>query len=324
MVSPFYRAIRSAYRQKVYPRADGDGAVFYYDVGDFPGLTRRDYPFRSSRGHALAGWLYFRGEARTDRLVVFDHGIGSGHRGYLREIELLTRQGYTVFAYDHTGCMESGGEDTGGLCQSLIDLDDLLTTLKADPAFRETTFSVVGHSWGGFAALNIAAFHPDVTHAVAFAGFRSLACILGQTLDRFPLKRYCRRILREECGRNPRYAGIDALETLRNAKTKVLAAHSADDPVVSFERNFLPLQRELGERDNLTFLRVDGKRHNPHYTRDAVAYKDAFFKDYRDAQKRHALTTDAEKNAFRTRYDWARMTAQDETVWQTVCKFLET
>lgn len=319
----FYNTVKKIYQGKIYPRAEENGAVFYYAPEDFPGLQKRAYPFRSSLGHMLSGYLYCYEGYRTDRLVVFDHGIGSGHRGYMKEIELLARHGFRVFAYDHTGCMESGGVDTGGLCQSLMDLDDALTALKREEEFRALDLSVAGHSWGAFSTLNIAAFHPEISHLVAIAGFRSLAAILAQSFGGV-MKKTGERIYREEAEKKPRYAYIDAVETLQNASAKALIIHSTDDPIVSYERHFAAMREALSDRENITFYSVDGKRHNPNYTRDAVAYKDAFFKTYQKALKKKKLTADAERAAFKNRFDWERMTAQDEAVWKVILDFLDT
>lgn len=93
---------------------------------------------------------------------------------------MLARHGYLVFAYDHTGCMESGGECTNGFAQSLNDLDTCLKTLKADSKYEKMRFSVVGHSWGAFSTMNVAALHPDLRHVVAMCGFVSVSQMLHQ------------------------------------------------------------------------------------------------------------------------------------------------
>ena len=319
----FYNIVKKAYQSKVFPRADETGAIFYYAHEDFPGLQRQAYPVRSSKGHTLSGYLYFREGYRADRLVIFEHGIGSGHRGYMKEINLLTEHGFRIFAYDHTGCMESGGETTGGLCHSLVDLDDAISALKRDEAFRSLDISVMGHSWGAFSTLNIAAFHPEISHLVAISGFRSFAAMTRQAFGGL-LKKTGKRIYREEAALNPRYSGVDAVETLKNTSAKALILHSEDDPIVSYKEHFLTMREALSDRENITFYSVDGKRHNPNYTCDAVAYKDAFFKTYQKALKKGKLTTDAERTAFRNRFDWERMTAQDETVWKIIFDFLDT
>jgi hypothetical protein len=41
----------------------------------------------------------------------------------MTEIERLARHGYMVFAFDKTGCMESGGAAANGFAQAIADLD---------------------------------------------------------------------------------------------------------------------------------------------------------------------------------------------------------
>ena len=317
----FYKAVRNAYRGMIYTRADDNGAVFYFSADDFEGLKQEPFSFSSSDGHFLQGYFYSYPNAREDRLIVFEHGMGSGHRGYMREIELLARQGYLVFAYDHTGCMESGGETTGGFVQSLKDLDDALVALKAEKALHGRQISVVGHSWGGFSTLNIAALHPDLHSVVALSGFLSVEHMLNQSF-RGIMRGVGKKLLQEETEANPNWISCNAIDALSDTTVKALVIHSEDDPVVNCALHFDLLQAALADRENISFLKVNGKRHNPNYTEDAVAYKDEFFAIYKKELKKKRLETDEAKQAFIKRFDWRRMTEQDMALWQTVFEFL--
>lgn len=317
----FYKAVRNAYRGMIYTRADDNGAVFYFSADDFEGLKQEPFSFSSSDGHFLQGYFYSYPNAREDRLIVFEHGMGSGHRGYMREIELLARQGYLVFAYDHTGCMESGGETTGGFVQSLKDLDDALVALKAEKALHGRQISVVGHSWGGFSTLNIAALHPDLHSVVALSGFLSVEHMLNQSFGGI-MRGVGKKLLQEETEANPNWISCNAIDALSDTTVKALVIHSEDDPVVKCALHFDLLQAALADRENISFLKVNGKRHNPNYTEDAVAYKDEFFAIYKKELKKKRLDTDEAKQAFIKRFDWRRMTEQDMALWQTVFEFL--
>ncbi|MGN1347223.1 MAG: hypothetical protein ACI4V1_10600, partial [Eubacteriales bacterium] len=103
----FDKQIEKKYREQLFNRYDENGAVFYFSAADFPGLTAEPYSFSGGAGHTLKGAFYHYGSPIADRILVFDHGMGGGHRAYMKEIEQLARHGYLVFAYDHTGCMES-------------------------------------------------------------------------------------------------------------------------------------------------------------------------------------------------------------------------
>ena len=142
----FEKQIVNTFRTSFLRRCDDMGTAHYFSAADFSGLQQEAFSFPSSCGHTLQGWFYRYETVIPGRIVVFDHGFGGGHRSYMKEIELLCRHGYLVFAYDHTGCMESGGEDIHGFSQSLRDLDDCLKALKASDRCKDLDFSVMGHS----------------------------------------------------------------------------------------------------------------------------------------------------------------------------------
>ncbi len=314
------KLVEKMYRARVYSRADDTGCVFYFSKEDFPSLKGEEFVFQSSLGHKLAGSFYWYDGYNEDRLIMFEHGMGSGHRGYMAEIERLCRAGYRVFSYDHTGCMKSGGETTGGFAQSLRDFDDAVKALKADERYKNLALSVVGHSWGGFSALNSSALHPEIEKVVAMSGFVSVDEIV-KCFFRGILSSYGKMIMEIERKSNPEYIKYNAVDTLKSTKAEVLVIHSDDDQTVLKENSIDILERELKGKENITFLRLNGKNHNPNYTEDAVKYMGSFFADLQKNMKK--LRTDEEKKNFRDKYDWKRMTAQDEKVWEKIISFLE-
>ena len=311
------------YRSNLFIRNDNPNGIFYFSEKDFPGLQAHPYSFLSSMGHTLKGYFYCYASPIPDRLVVFDHGMGNGHRAYFREIECLAKAGYLVYSYDHTGCMESGGESTNGFAQSLHDLDDCMKALKAETALAGRSIAVMGHSWGGFSTMNIAALHEEITHVVSMSGFVSVKRIMDQT---FPglLKGAVKSMYRLEQRVNPGYADFDAVESLGKTKAKVLLIASSDDKVVKKEHHFEVLQRELSGKENIRFLLTCQKGHNPSYTCDAVRYKDEFFAAFQKARKKKKLETAGQQESFMAAYDWYRMTEQDEAVWTEILRTLKT
>ncbi len=322
----FRKKIESIYRARMFVRYDDSGRVKYFAPEEFEGLRAEPYRFMTKQGDTLAGWFYTYPEAeeryrreRGGRLVVFAHGLGGGHRSYMKEIELLARHGYRVFSYDNTGCMASEGEGSRGLASSLSDLDDCLCALKADASVDTSDLSVVGHSWGGYAAMNITAFHADIKRVVGFAGFVSVGAMIAQS---FPgvLALWRKQIMELERATSPRYADVTAIDTLSETNARVLLFHSLDDKTVFYRLHFRPLREALGERENITLVTVDERGHNPNYTPDAVAYKQTLYAAMKDLPK---TMTEDECEAFRTSFDWDRMTAQDETVWDRVFAHLD-
>ena len=318
----FEKQVEKIYRSNLYIRNDNPNGIFYFSAEDFPGLHADAYDFKAGAGHDLKGFFYYYDNPIPGKLVVFDHGLGNGHRAYMREVEYLAKAGFLVYTYDHTGCMASGGEHTNGFSQSLRDLDDCLKTLKAEPGLADRTISVMGHSWGGFSTMNICALHPEITHVVSMSGFVSVKLMLQQIMAG-PLKFFRKPLMALEQRANPDYVAFDARKSLWNTSAKVLLIYSENDPTVCKNPHYDSLYAALSGRENIRFLLVQNKGHNPAYTEDAVAYKDAFFKEFSKAAKKKLLETPEQQREFMARYDWHRMTEQDETVWQQMIDHLK-
>lgn len=318
----FEKQVVDLFKRRMYTRCDDTGKAFYFSHDDFEGLQRTSYPFTASAGHTLQGYLYHYADPKPGRLIVFDHGFGGGHRSYLREIEMLCHHGYLVFAYDHTGCMESGGETPNGLAQSLCDLNDCISTVKADKQFQGRTISVVGHSWGAFSTLNITALHPEIEHIVAMSGFVSVA-LMVETFFTGLLRGYRKAVLDLEMRSNPKFATFNAVESLSRSNVKALLIYSDNDQMTRKTPHFDTLQRELSHRKNIRLLLVSGKGHNPNYTTDAVAHLAEYTTKLAQLDKKKLLETDAQKKAFLDSFDWRRMTEQDDSVWQEIFRTLD-
>lgn len=318
----FEKQVVDLFKGKMYTRCDDTGKAFYFSAADFDGLQSEPYDFAASAGHMLRGRLYCYAAPIPNRLVVFDHGFGGGHRSYLREIETLCRHGFLVLAYDHTGCMESGGESPNGLGQSLSDLNDCLTAVKADPRFAGFTLSVMGHSWGAFSTLNISALHPEIAHIVAMSGFVSVP-LMVETFFAGLLRGYRKAILELEQRANPMPFTCNAVESLSGFKGKALLIYSDNDEMCRKTPHFDTLAAGLSHKENVRLLLVSGKGHNPNYTGDAVRYLAEYTAELARRDKKKLLETEEQKTAFRNSFDWHRMTEQDETVWQEIFRTLD-
>lgn len=317
----FEKKVIRLFKKSVITRQNTPEELFLFSEGDFPGLKKEDFSFIGNRGQRLVGGFYYYGENSPTRVVIFEHGMGGGHLSYMREIEALASRGFTVLSYDHTGCAESEGEDIAGFSQSLADLDSLIKTLRRDEKYRDLDISVVGHSWGGYSTLNIAKYHPDITHIVAISGFVSVKDLLGQFLTGI-MKLYIPSIVRYEDRINPGYAYSSAVDALKNSDVRAMIIHSADDPTVNHERHFGKLYEMFANRDGTDFVTFDGRRHNPNYTDGAAEYLGECIKDLITLKKAGELSTAEQKDAFREKYDWSKMTEQDSELWDKIRDFL--
>ena len=317
----FEKKILDMYKKMMYTRCDDAGRAYYFSADDFPGLLKEDYRFTSSVGHEMKGYLYHYGQPISGRLIIFDHGMGGGHRSYMKEIEMLCRHGYLVLAYDHTGCMESGGETTNGLSQSLRDLNDCINSIKKDSRLSGLDISVIGHSWGGYSCLNIAALHPEISHIVVLCGFVSVELMINSFFSG-PLKGYRKAVMKLEAETNPDFVGYNAVETLSKTDARVLLIYSDNDKLCRMNPHYTTLKAALSEKKNIRFLLKSGKGHNPNYTEDAVKYLGEYAAIVQRKIKKKELETEKQKSGFVASFDWNRMTAQDETVWNEIFKTL--
>ena len=305
----FSKQIKEYYKKTLFNRHDPDGSVFYFSHRDFDRLLAESYYFTTEAGDTLRGNIYFYDGYIPDRLVVFDHGMGNGHVAYMREIEVLCRHGYKVLSYDHTGCRSSDGKGIRGLSGSLYDLDACIESIGKDPALSALDLYVVGHSWGAFSAMNIPAYHKEIKAVVAMSGFPSVQDMLYQVFPKF-LAPWRPSALEAEAELNPRHYDADATVNLRYTATRVLFIHSKDDATASYNIHFEKLKTALSDNENISFITVNGKDHNPNYTLDAVNYKGEFFRDLTTRKKKKKLSTDKECEDFVASYDFYRMTAE--------------
>jgi proline iminopeptidase len=87
--------------------------------------------------------------------VVLLHG-GPGLSDYLDSLGEELASGYTVYRYQQRGLLPS---TTSGPFSVEVHADDALAVLRA---VVPNGAIVIGHSWGGYLALHLAAFRPDL------------------------------------------------------------------------------------------------------------------------------------------------------------------
>ena len=305
----------------VLGRYDGDPAMRYDTVADFPELKAEAFDIPGDKNVTLKGAFYYYKEFQPEKLIVFDHGIGAGHLAYLREIDYLAKNGYTVYSYDHTGCVSTGGSGIHGFAQGINDLDHVLSALENDPRFQNVPRKIMGHSWGAYACMNVAHLHPEVTHIVSLAGFLSARTLVEQYIPK-PFLKYSGEVMERERQHNPKYTDMDARETLKKTNAKLLHLQSEDDTMVKFDLSCGPLKEALKGRENTEFIIVNHKDHDPQRTVAAVTATAAMKEDLNHKNKKKQLTSEAQRDAFRKAYDWNKMEEQDPEIWNQILAFL--
>ena len=310
------------YKKAFVNRFDDDKILFYYSYKDFPGLGAEPIEFRTPQGLLIKGNIYSYENPSKKDLVVFCHGMGGGHRSYMREIETLCRQGYEVLSYDNVGCWESEGENVRGLTESINDLVSCLDFIYGSDNLKDRGLHIIGHSWGGYAAGNILNFRKkNIRSVTVISGFASVESVIWGGFGG-KLKMFKKAILAYERKVNPQYVDSCSVDAFRNTDAKVLLIHSKDDAVCDIASGLGYVRSQISN-PNVRYLEVEGKFHNPNYTADAVTYMQQTFGEYQSLLKQKKLKTFEEKKAFMDLRDFSRMTAQDPEIWAEIFRNME-
>ena len=304
--------ITSFYKKKLVCRYDKQIGIPYYSASNFPGLRYEEFSYISSKGIDIHYFYYYYPNYQKDKIILFCHGIGPGHDAYLKEIEWLAMAGYKVLTFDYGGCGKSGGKSLGSLYNPTHDAINLLDYLKIDKEII-----VVGHSLGGFTALNLLALRKDIKKGVIISGFLSIPLLMGGFIkNKIVLKSICKYESKFEILHNKNYI----FDFLSNTTKNVMFIHSDDDNIVPYKTS-TGLVRNINN-SHLRIITVNDKKHNPNYTRDAVEYMNATFKEYNLKLKRKELKNDDEKTRFFENASLDKMSEQDPVIVNEILKFI--
>lgn len=226
---------------------------YYYEhyENDYP---RVNVSFTSCE-NMLQGYIY--GAENDKALLVFAHGIGSGHESYMKSLLWFVDNGWRVFAYDATGSGSSGGAGTKGLQQSALDLDAALDYIEADPELSALPRFLMGHSWGGYAVTAVLNFGHEVDGVASVSGYAEPVEMIyefasGVVGDFRPL------IYPSICLYNKllfgEYAGLSAVDGINSTDAPVLVIHGTEDETIGYEESAIMHKRELITDPNAEFL----------------------------------------------------------------------
>lgn len=302
------------YLSNIVKRFDKDGIIPYLSNEDFEGLQKEDNNFINSDNNKIAYFYYFYEGYKKDKLVLFLHGIGPGHTAYISEIETLCKRGYRVLTLDYTGCDASEGDSLNSINQPTKDVDELLKYLDV-----KEEIVLVGHSLGGYTALNTININSNIKKAVVISGFISLKNELKALMK---LSLLVNSALKYEKTKCIEFNNIDNLNYLSTTDDKILFIHSLDDTMVPY-RTSTGFIKENIDNPNLSFVIDNNKKHNPNYSLEAVKYMNDVFATYNRKIKCKELNTFEKKKEFMSDKSAKMMTVQDAEIWNKIFEFLD-
>ena len=241
-----------------YPVAD----YFYDHYKD--AYPRRNVSFYSGKNR-LQGYIY--GENNTKGLLVFAHGINSGHESYMQEIVWMLDAGWRVFAYDATGSCTSEGWGTTGLIQSALDLHAALSYVESDETLNQLPVCLMGHSWGGYAVAAGLYFDHNVKASASIAGF----CDAIQMMMRFAgaTMGKATALLRpfayiEHLFLFGKYATLTAVDGINRSNIPVMLLHGTGDELVRYDITGIVAHKDKITNPNVVIYPMSDKGQDGH------------------------------------------------------------
>jgi pimeloyl-ACP methyl ester carboxylesterase len=271
-----YTILAHSFDQAVnHKRSDGSPAYPYFKASDF-GVNEKPFSFHSGPW-ILRGSRYAFGPGPYKALLVFFHGYGSGRNAYAKPISLFARQGYLVYAFDYTGCMESEGPYIYGLGQVGKDQKAFFEWLDHDPEAQGLDRYVLGHSWGGYAALLASNPVYKVKKIISIAGFNRVSdeykALIPQEKSKllFFLTRFYLWV------RLGKWGNLAASEVIKKSTCRILYLQGDEDKMVTLAAGMNSLKKDLPDQANLTYEIVPHRGHQCFLTMESEDYVNLIF-----------------------------------------------
>ena len=122
----------------------------------------------------LSGKLYrAKKEVCKNALVILAPGFRAVSDSYIYQIEALLQKGFSVFAFDPTGCGLSEGESSVGFAQEFLDLEATVKYVESCGKFGYNDIVLLGHSRGGYAACLMLERGYDISAVISVSGINS-------------------------------------------------------------------------------------------------------------------------------------------------------
>ncbi len=294
-------------------RYDKEVGIPYYSYKDFKDFKCEDNSFTNSYGINLRYFFYYYANYKKDKIILFCHGMGPGHTAYIAEIEALARRGYKVLTLDFAGCGESGGKYLGSLNKPTRDVIDLLNHLNL-----KEQIILMGHSMGGYTALNTLCLRKDITKVVAISPIIQIEPLLQlNTKSKFITK----HLLRYERKVNREIFDINIPKYLENTTDDVFVIQSTDDQMVPYGMSLKVI--EGIKNPHIKTKRYEGRKHNPNYTDNAISYMDSVFGKYYALLNEKKIKTDEDRINYFKDVSLAKLVEQDEQLFNEIVDFIE-
>ena len=267
-----------------------------------PGIDRELRSFYSD-GVRLQGYYY---PAQAPKgLTVVCHGIHAGADDYLPIIEYMVDAGYSVFSFDYKGTYDSDGDGTVGMCESLVDLDHALDYIESMSEFDGLPITLIGHSWGGYAAASVLPLHKRVASCATIAAPNNGYTLILEKGDQYggPLAskgipevflNVYQKIL------FGKYTDYNAVKGINSTNIPVLIAHGENDNVINIRLQAIYAHKDEIRKNNVEYYCTKGVQSGHDtvwHSKEACKYQSSLEAEIKSVKKSKTMTYE-EKVAF--------------------------
>lgn len=319
--------VTSVLMRKNFSRGDYRDPRFsaYYRWEHFQADYPRDEVSFKSGKNTLKGFIY--GKDNDKGLIVFAHGIGGGHEGYINELLWFVDNGWRVFAYDGTGSGYSEGSGTRGLQQSALDLNAALTFAEGDERLSGMPVLLMGHSWGGYAAAAVLNYSHNITGVVSISGYNKPIDMIMEWVEDIGPVRYIMYPFVQIYNKSlfGRYSGLTAVGGINSSSTPVLVIHGKNDETVGYDKSSIISQKGLITNPSVRYLTLPDTGHNDMFhTKDANRYIENINSEYETLQdKFNGEIPEAEKEKFYAAVNGELINTTNEELLLQIESFLD-
>ena len=318
-----YDAVFSRYERPDYNLTAGMYCFSRVDSG----LERELRSFNSD-GVRLQGY-YYRAQSPKG-LTVVCHGIHAGADDYLPIIEYMVKSGYSVFSFDYKGTYDSDGDSTVGMCESLVDLDHALDYIESESEFDNLPITLIGHSWGGYAAASVLSLHKRIVSCATIAAPNNGYTLILEKGDQYGGDLASKGI--PEIFLNVyqkilfgKYTKYDAVRGINSTKIPVLIAHGINDNVIDIRLQAIYAHKNEIRRDNVQYYCTTGVRggHNTVWHSEASAkYQESLESKIKSVKKSKTMSYE-EKVAFFEGIDHRLYSEVNEELFEKIIKMFD-
>ncbi len=255
-------------------REDDNNTLHYFKHTDYENMIQETFTFVSN-DLELQGYLYQVTPLKHKGVVIFVHGMGVGHIQYTNDIHHYCEKGYDVYTFDGQGCYNSKGDGLFYFSNYIKNLDDFITYLKTKEELQNTKFILVGHSLGGYAVNIISKIHQnDIKKIVSMSSFINPKQLINDKLKN-ALPKFsniiAKNYYKQEKNHFKNY-DLDTLSAMKNNNIDILFIHGDIDQVVNIETTYNVLKNQFKDKDNMYFMLVKGRNHNPYVIKESASY----------------------------------------------------